>query len=139
MDFPLRPLTNTTSSRVSKKTLKKITNSDFSTDSAEDAVSESFFTSSPLPLPSVIDSFFLSLKNEDSAKKMLLEHGETLLHHLEQLRLHVLTGVVPYRQLEELNDLLQRKKIESSDNALSDIIQDLETRVAVELAKLNRE
>lgn len=61
--------------------------------------------------------------------------GEALLDQLEQLRLDILTGALPEDRLARLAGLIAERKGEIDDPRLADILQEIELRAAVELAK----
>jgi hypothetical protein len=62
--------------------------------------------------------------------------AEALLDELDQLRLDLLTGALPQARLERLATLaaVQRERID--DPRLAQVIEEVELRAAVELAKL---
>ena len=62
--------------------------------------------------------------------------GETLLDQLEQLRVDILSGVLPADRLARLAGLIAERRDEIDDPRLAGIIQEIELRAAVELAKL---
>ena len=70
-----------------------------------------------------------------------IDHGESLLDSLDELRLDLLSGRVPQSRLETLRDTLARATWRQGANhnpALLGVLAEIETRVAVELAKLGR-
>ncbi len=66
------------------------------------------------------------------------EHAEDILDRLEELRLGLLTGRLSQPLLERIGQLLSARPAESGDPELEAILQDIELRAAVELAKLQR-
>ena len=64
--------------------------------------------------------------------------GEELLDGLEQLRLGLLTGVLPRERLDRLTRLLAERRGQIDDPRLAAVIDEIELRAAVELAKLER-
>ncbi len=64
--------------------------------------------------------------------------GEALLDGLEQLRLGLLAGVLPRERLVRLTRLLAERRGEIDDPRLAAVIDEIELRAAVELAKLER-
>lgn len=65
-------------------------------------------------------------------------HAEDILDRLEELRLGLLIGRLSQPLLERIGQLLSARPAESGDPELEAILQDIELRAAVELAKLQR-
>lgn len=65
-------------------------------------------------------------------------HGELLLDILDQIRLDILAGRVPRARLEQLSAQLARRREATDDPQLTAIIDQIELRAAVELAKMER-
>ena len=68
-------------------------------------------------------------------KKILL--GRTLLDTLEQVKADLLTGRVSPERLDQLMDMVGQAR-ERSEPALDGLLDDIDLRVRVELAKLGR-
>lgn len=66
------------------------------------------------------------------------QHGEDVLDQLEELRLGLLSGRLSVSLLERIGKLLADRPEDSGDPQLEGILQDIELRAAVELAKLQR-
>lgn len=64
--------------------------------------------------------------------------GEDMLQRLEQIRLGLLAGRIPEHQLNQLVQVLRGQRAQFNDPKLSEIIDEIELRAAVELAKLGR-
>lgn len=64
--------------------------------------------------------------------------GEELLDGLEQLRLGLLAGALPRERLDRLTRLLAERRGQIDDPRLAAVIDEIELRAAVELAKLER-
>lgn len=62
--------------------------------------------------------------------------GEDLLDALEELRLGLLRGGVSRETLSRLMQLASEQAAQSDDPRLSEVLQEIELRAAVELAKL---
>ena len=62
--------------------------------------------------------------------------GDSVLQRLEQIRMGLLTGRIPRHQLDELVRSLQRPRPEFPDPRLGQILDEIELRASVELAKL---
>ncbi len=65
-------------------------------------------------------------------------HGEVLLDQLDDLRLGLLSGRMSLGALERLSAMVASKRDQVDDPRLSQILEEIEIRAAVELAKLGR-
>jgi hypothetical protein len=65
-------------------------------------------------------------------------HGEALLEHLDDLHLGLLSGRMSLDALERLSVMVAAKRDQVGDPRLSQILDEIEVRAAVELAKLGR-
>jgi hypothetical protein len=65
-------------------------------------------------------------------------HGEALLDHLDDLRLGLLSGRMSLDALERLSAMVAPKRDQVDDPRLTQILDEIEIRAAVELAKLGR-
>lgn len=89
------------------------------------------------PLTAV--SSLLSLQEmptSSEGKSKGLARVEEMLGHLELIRHGLLAGQIPQRQLKDVAAIVSREKELSNDPALDEILNDVELRVKVELAKL---
>ncbi len=73
------------------------------------------------------------------SKGLMLQRGKFLLDMLDELRLDVLGGRVPKDKLICLAQNLREKRPHCEDEALNELIGDIEMRAEVELAKLTRQ
>jgi len=78
------------------------------------------------------------ISQEDVQRKKLVQQGHNMLDSLENIRRHLLTGTMPAQALINLMREISVKKQMINDPALTEIIDDIELRAAVELAKLQR-
>lgn len=76
------------------------------------------------------------ISEDDVHKRKLVKHGHSMLDSLEQLRRQILMGTVPGQTLLDISRQLSLQKQTVLDPRLIDIIEDIELRTAVELAKL---
>lgn len=76
------------------------------------------------------------VSDEEVRRKNLIKQGDDMLDSLEHLRRRLLTGTVPMQVLQDINKQLIAQKQSVSDPLLKAIINDIELRTAVELAKL---
>ena len=65
-------------------------------------------------------------------------HAEELLDRLDEVRLALLDGRLPTSVIERLSALASAHRAEVSDPRLAEILDEIELRAAVELAKLGR-
>ncbi len=96
-------------------------------------------TSATMPLSSVSALNILN-EVEDAAEspKKVVEHGNNILDELEKLRDGLLYGGISVSRLERMQQMLQSKLELTQDPKLAEIIEEIEIRAAVELAKLGR-
>jgi hypothetical protein len=99
--------------------------------------------SSPAPAsgPSTlaaVDGLFALQEVPDpvTGRRRAVARGTALLDHLEDLRIALLTGAVPRQRLQTLAQLMREQIPLNSDARLAVILEEIELRVAVELAKL---
>ena len=71
-------------------------------------------------------------------KRRAIQHGEDLLDNLDDLRIGLLTGRFPHSGLRRIVSMVQERSRQVSDPALREILQEIELRAAVELAKLGQ-
>ena len=75
-------------------------------------------------------------EEEKELKKQQLRRGKTLLDKLEEIRDGLLRGYLSKESLIEMAQFVREKKLLSQDERLNEIIEEIELRVEVELAKL---
>ncbi|SDH85805.1 flagellar assembly protein FliX [Roseospirillum parvum] len=73
------------------------------------------------------------------ASRRLIDRGEALLDHLETLRHGLLTGAIPKERLADLARLVRQRRGAGGDPRIAALLDEIELRVEVELAKLTRE
>jgi hypothetical protein len=71
-------------------------------------------------------------------RKRRVRRGHDLLDALDKLKAALLGGVLPLAQLASLKQQLDQRRDISDDPRLEEIVEHIELRVAVELAKLGR-
>jgi hypothetical protein len=64
------------------------------------------------------------------------KRGELLLDKLEEIRLGLLVGAIPKSRLQELSAMVRDTREHCDDEQLNALLDDIELRAAVELAKL---
>lgn len=72
------------------------------------------------------------------SKGLLMARGDRLLDRLEDLQMALLTGSLPKEKIIELAQALREKRPTSDDAGLNSLIDEIELRAEVELAKLTR-
>jgi len=83
----------------------------------------------------------LALQEVDDStegRKRARRRADDLLDQLEDLKLSIMLGEVPLAQLENLAGLLAQRQAATDDPKLAQIINEIEIRAAVELAKRGR-
>ena len=76
------------------------------------------------------------ISEEDVRRKKLLQQGANMLDTLDQLRQQLLMGTIPGHLLQDLGRQLELEKQKATDPRLNEVIEEIELRLAVELAKL---
>lgn len=71
-------------------------------------------------------------------RQRLIRHGEELLDRLEDIRVGLLTGTIPKAHLADLAHMVRAKRDHAADPNLAAILDEIELRAEVELAKLMR-
>jgi len=75
---------------------------------------------------------------DHKSRGLMMQHGNDLLDRLEQIRLSLLSGAISKDRLQELARRLRERKTSSDDPALNALIDEVELRVEVEIAKFTR-
>jgi hypothetical protein len=78
------------------------------------------------------------MPDDEIKKRRAVQESKSTLEALETLRLALLTGSIPEHLLHTLNRVVAYQKQRVDDPRLMSIIEDIELRAAVELAKLER-
>jgi DNA polymerase I-like protein with 3'-5' exonuclease and polymerase domains len=82
----------------------------------------------------ILSPLFFDLENQEQSK----EKGNKILSSLDKLRLEILSGEISKENLSLLSLQIKDQKLKASDPKLQNILQEIETRAAVELAKMER-
>ena len=88
--------------------------------------------------PSMLDAM-LSLQEvpeDEIRRKKMMQRGKMTIDTLEQLRHGLLVGRVPKEVLSSLSQQIKNGREQISDPRLLEIMDDIELRAAVEIAKL---
>ena len=73
-----------------------------------------------------------------AGRRRAVQRGDALLDRLEDVRLALLTGVLPRERLEQLSRLAGTSRATITDPRLGAVLDEIDLRVAVELAKLDQ-
>lgn len=75
---------------------------------------------------------------EEEVRRRMIRRGEDILDRLEELRGSLLAGSVPKERLIQLAQMVRARRDTVSDPRLATILDEIELRAEVELAKLSR-
>ena len=114
---------------------------DFAKNLAEPETASTARMQSPVGLNSL--ATLLTVQETDEtlgrrARSRAKQRGESILDQLEEIRLGLLLGVIPMAKLEGLAQLVRAKREQFQDPELQAILDEIELRRAVELAKFSR-
>lgn len=73
---------------------------------------------------------------EQEIRKKLLKRGKSLIEKLEEIRDGLLLGSISRESLINISRMVKEHRYESADPRLKEIMDEIELRVEVELAKL---
>ena len=73
---------------------------------------------------------------EQVIRKKLLKRGKNLIEKLEEIRDGLLLGSISRESLINISRMVKERRYESADPRLKEIMDEIELRVEVELAKL---
>jgi len=73
---------------------------------------------------------------ERRARQRAVQRGDAILDDLEEIRLGLLLGAIPRARLEQLAQMVRARREQLDDPKLMSILDEIELRAAVELAKL---
>lgn len=76
--------------------------------------------------------------DEGRRRRQAKDNGEAILDRLDEIRHALLTGNIDPERLERLLKQVRRQRLEFSDPGLRDVLDAIELRAAVELAKMGR-
>ncbi|MGD9639238.1 MAG: flagellar assembly protein FliX [Alphaproteobacteria bacterium] len=109
--------------------------------SVDDEMEETSFVESSSVLTGV-NAIFAAQTVEDAtdekARRKLIQRGEAILDSLDDIREGLLKGSIPKDKLIELAQIIRNKREQISDSRLAAILDEIELRAEVEIAKLSR-
>jgi class II flagellar assembly regulator FliX len=74
--------------------------------------------------------------NEREGKRQAVKYGREMLDILDEVRMGILSGAVPKNRLTQLVKLVENRRDKFVDPKLADVLDEIELRARVELAKL---
>jgi len=94
----------------------------------------------PKAVATVDNLFILQEVAEDltGRRRAALQRGDSMLDRLDDIRIALLTGSLPRGQLESLRRMAKERGDVLTDPQLQSVLDEIELRVAVELAKLDK-
>ncbi|MGB0671593.1 MAG: flagellar assembly protein FliX [Rhodospirillales bacterium] len=108
-----------------------------SLDAAQDA--QGSFDSQPVAaVGSLLSLQQVETATDGRSRGLVENYGESLLDRLDRLRDGLLAGVVDKQDLQNLAQSMRAERRRSEDPKLNAIIEEIELRAEVELAKLTR-
>lgn len=75
---------------------------------------------------------------DGQSRRILHQYGDDLLGRLDEIRFGILAGAYSKEKLADLAQRIRQKKQQSDDPRLNEIIDEIELRAEVEIAKLTR-
>ena len=130
-----RPL-NAAPTRASQRAAAK-KGSDFSSQLAEEpSAAGSVSLTTPL---SAVDSILAvqEVPTATDGRSRGIKRGHSILNHLDEIRFGLLAGSIPRQRLLEMGREIKEARDSVIEPQLSSILDDIELRAAVELAKLD--
>jgi hypothetical protein len=73
------------------------------------------------------------------SRKQTVDRGEMILDRLDKFRLRLIEGAMPKAELVELAQFVRARRRATDDTRLNAIIDEIELRAEVEIAKLTRD
>ncbi len=84
-----------------------------------------------------VDPLFATRDATDRSGGRSKKRAEDILDRLEEIRVGLLTGSIPRDRLEALDQLVRGHRDQAMDPRLNEILDEIELRARVELAKLD--
>lgn len=75
---------------------------------------------------------------EERQRKLARQYGEDLLDRLDRIRRDLLAGAIPKENLANLAQQMRAQRKRTDDPKLNGILEEIELRAEVEIAKLTR-
>lgn len=90
------------------------------------------------PVGSVFAVQEVGTSTEGRSRGLLIDYGDHLLDRLEEIRLELLLGAISKDRLVDLAHEMRQKRHQVEDAKLNALIDEIELRAEVEIAKLTR-
>ena len=119
-----------------RKTSTGVSFSDYLSSGKIDQNQQVQATSAITSADAIFAAQMVSDEEEHQIKKKLIKKSNTLIDNLEEIRNGLLSGEISKDRLIEISRFVKQKDISSQDERLQEILQEIELRVEVELAKL---
>lgn len=74
---------------------------------------------------------------DSASRRQQLKRGDDMLKYLDEIRMGLLSGGIAKGRLQELKNIVSAASGSFDDPKLQELIEEIETRAAVELAKLD--
>ena len=87
---------------------------------------------------SVLPAQEVASAGDESSRARTQRYGEDILERLDELHLAILTGSVPAERVVRLAQMLRANRRLTDDPRLRSIVEEIELRAEVEIAKLTR-
>ena len=91
------------------------------------------------PLTSLDPLLAVQASDADQSRGVGVARAQNMLDRLEDLRHCLLLGIIPHDRLTDLAVMARQGQEDLSDQALRQILRDIELRARVELAKFERQ
>jgi hypothetical protein len=75
------------------------------------------------------------MPNGSLSRRRAAKQGRDILDHLDRIRLALISGAIPRRDLERLVALLAEQREQALDPGLAAVIDEIDLRAQVEIAK----
>lgn len=140
--FPINPIGTTQTARTTEKKKKPVSSSGIfagilSHAEAADEAQAPAPTAPTAPLSSTNPMLaWQEIGDDEMERRQAVRHGRLTLDALDELRHAMLMGALPVRLLREMEALVTEQRRYRPDPQLSAILDEIELRAAVELAKV---
>ena len=90
--------------------------------------------------PTAVESLLAlqEVPEDPKRRRRAVKRGQELLDRLDGIRIALLSGALPQDQLRSLAETLKSRREPVGDPRLAEILEEIEIRAAVELAKLEQ-
>ena len=109
--------------------------------SGAEAAQETSATEAASPVASVTPASLLGIQEvsaDESARSQATKQGRNTLDLLEKLRDGLLMGTLPVATVKKLEAVISQERATTTDPNLNAVLDEIEVRAAVELAKLEK-